>query len=401
MLSTIIYRSRPGVSVNTLFLQNLVLHSRSKNERVNVTGILLYNGQHFFQVLEGSFDAVTAVFQRISKDVRHNHIVEIMRDYAPSRRFGSCGMQVFDLRDYPGEQILPALLQKSTINSLPGYDDRVLKFIKAFIAGRWHEHDVDSGTLLALSSCTEQVAFKTAITPEGQPCQFALQPIVDTVNRQICALEALIRGPDGGPPETYFATLSGAALYEADLHSKLYAFELAKKIQIGLTTLSVNLLPMSLITIPHAVTFLLEEIARCGLVPQQVIIEITESEFISGYDEFEKVIRQLKAAGLILAIDDFGAGYAGLSLLARFQPDRIKIDRAIISHVHKSEAKQAIIRAIIACCHSLEIDVIAEGVEEPEEWRWLDAVGIRYFQGFLFSRPKLNGVTTVRWPDTV
>lgn len=398
MLSTIIYRSCPEQGMDADSLNKIVAHSRHKNERVSVTGILLYDGTHFFQVLEGPVEAVNRVFDRISGDARHYQIVEIMRDYAPSRRFGKLGMETVDLRDYPEENLLLALLQKSTINTQFGYDDRVLKFIKAFIAGRWRHTLVPQQQIVATRFITQDTTFKLADDASHQPCQFAMQPIIDAVDKQVVALEALIRSPQGGSPEAFFAALSGEQLYTTDLQSKRYAFELAKKIDLGRTSISVNLLPMSLITVPNAVEFLLDEIARCGLVPQQVIIEITESEMISRFDEFEIVIRRLKSAGLVLAIDDFGAGYAGLSLLARFQPDRIKIDRAIISNVHKSEARQAIVRAIIECCSSLEIEIIAEGVEQPEEWHWLDAVGIRYFQGFLFAKPQLNGVGKVAYP---
>ena len=100
-----------------------------------------------------------------------------------------------------------------------------------------------------------------------------------------------------------------------------------------------------------------------------------------------------------MAVDDFGAGFAGLSLLTRIQPDKIKIDRAIISDVHKSGPKQAIIHAILKCCASLEIGVIAEGIEQPEEWMWLEAAGVTQFQGFLFSKPELNGIGAVAWPE--
>jgi len=128
-------------------------------------------------------------------------------------------------------------------------------------------------------------------------------------------------------------------------------------------------------------------------------VEVTENEVISRLDEFTIAVKQLRAAGISIALDDFGAGFAGLSLLSRFQPDKIKIDRNLITDVHKSGPKQAIIHAILKCCSSLEISVIAEGVEKPEEWMWLEAAGISNFQGFLFARPQLNGIPAVAWPE--
>jgi len=107
--------------------------------------------------------------------------------------------------------------------------------------------------------------------------------------------------------------------------------------------------------VPGAVNILLEQIARNGLVPEQVVVEVTEDEFISRFDDFEKAIHQLRHAGISLAIDDFGAGFAGLSLLARLQPEKLKIDRSLIEAIHTNGPKQAIVQAIVNCCASLEI----------------------------------------------
>ena len=100
-----------------------------------------------------------------------------------------------------------------------------------------------------------------------------------------------------------------------------------------------------------------------------------------------------------MAVDHFGAGYAGLLLLSRFQPDRIKISRELIADVHKSGPRQAIIQAIIKCCTSLEIQLSAVGIEKPEEWMWLESAGIELFQGNLFAAALLNGTPSVAWPE--
>jgi EAL domain-containing protein (putative c-di-GMP-specific phosphodiesterase class I) len=84
---------------------------------------------------------------------------------------------------------------------------------------------------------------------------------------------------------------------------------------------------MSLLNVPHAVDFLMDQILAHGLQPEQVVIEVTENEMISGFNQFNSAIKQLRAAGIGTAIDDFRSGYAGLSLLTRFQPDKLKIDR--------------------------------------------------------------------------
>lgn len=97
-------------------------------------------------------------------------------------------------------------------------------------------------------------------------------------------------------------------------------------------------------------------------MPEQIIVEFTESEVISRFDEFAEAIKSLKAAGISVAIDHFGAGFAGLLLLSRFQPDRIKISQELITNVHKSGPRQAIIQAIINAVHHLKFKSVL--------WAW-------------------------------
>jgi EAL domain-containing protein (putative c-di-GMP-specific phosphodiesterase class I) len=177
------------------------------------------------------------------------------------------------------------------------------------------------------------------------------------------------------------------------------AFAMASALGLGGQSISVNLLPMTLVIIPGAVDFLLSEIQLHGLVPEQVTVEFTESEVISRIGDFTSAIRQLKAAGISVAIDHFGAGFGGLLLLTQFQPDSIKINRELIQDVHKSGPRQAIIQAIIKCCATLEISISVVGVEKAEEWMWLESAGITQFQGNLFASACMNGISQVAWPE--
>ncbi|MFB6325041.1 diguanylate phosphodiesterase [Pantoea deleyi] len=401
MLSTIIYRSHITEHVKLETLADLARKANSINRSSSVTGILLFNGTHFFQLLEGPEAAVKAVYSRICRDPRHHNLVELLRDYAPSRRFGHVGMELFDLRQHDKERVLEAVLEKCTSKFQMTYTDRALQFLRTFVEAREKENYFEipaASNWQFIRDASEQRAGDAALV-DADAITFAFQPIVDPFACEIVSLEALLRGPRGESPLDYFARLTRDELYLVDLRSKKNAFAQAQKLGIEGMTLSINLLPMTLVTVPDAVTFLLNEIAAHGLVPEQVMVEFTENEIISQPEAFEAAIRQLKAAGISLALDDFGAGFAGLSLLTRIQPDKIKIDRAIISDVHKSGPKQAIIHAILKCCASLEIGVIAEGIEQPEEWMWLEAAGVTQFQGFLFSKPELNGIGAVAWPE--
>ncbi|KZE25752.1 diguanylate phosphodiesterase [Cronobacter sakazakii] len=400
MLSTLIYRSRLKGDIDQASLQVIVRQAQTRNAQMRVSGILVFDGHQFLQVLEGPLHAVEALFGRISQDERHDFVVELMRDYAPRRHFENVGMALFDLRNVKAHAVLKAVVKSSVVPFNLAREARVYQFIRSFLRrqdsqqlsrqfqpGAWRMEPTSPPPLASVAPVVADIA-----------CQFALQPIVEPTTCKIKAYEALIRSPEGGSPAALFASLSSKALYELDLHSKEIAFALANAVNIGSQMISVNLLPGTLVQMPGAVEILLAQIARQGLLPQQVIVEVTESEVISRFDEFECVIRQLRAAGINLAIDDFGAGFAGLSLLTRFQPGRIKIDRCIVADIHLHGPKQAIVHGIVRCCAELEITVVAEGVEKVEEWCWLEAAGIRYFQGYLFARPLLNRAPSVSWP---
>lgn len=393
MLTTLIYRSQLNLSRPSTELRELVERARIRNASLNITGVLLAKGSDVLQILEGSEENVLKLFHKIRDDKRHSGVVELMRDYGPRRRFENVGMLLFDLQTQSPKEVLQSVLNYSKLDSYLTSDDRVFKFIQTFITGK-------RPALSGARYIPEKWTLSPEVFPFGehlglmanQTCQFALQPIVEPSEGKISSLEALIRGNDGGSPEHFFSTLDPDKIYEVDLQTKAYAFALAEKLGIGSHKIAVNLLPMSLVNVPNAVEFLVSEIKKHGLQPEQVVIEVTENEMISGFNQFNSAIKQLRGEGIGLAIDDFGSGYAGLSLLTRFQPDKIKIDREIVSDIHLSGPKQAIVRSIVSCCSDLEITLVAEGIEKIEEWCWLESAGIRRFQGFLFARPQLNGV---------
>ncbi|MDU1667784.1 MAG: EAL domain-containing protein, partial [Bradyrhizobium sp.] len=94
---------------------------------------------------------------------------------------------------------------------------------------------------------------------------------------------------------------------------------------------------------------------------------------------------------------DFGAGYAGLNLLARLQPNLIKIDMELLRDIHRSSAKQVIVSGVAAMARRLDIEVLAEGVENEAEFTVLRSAGINLFQGYYFARPALMALPEVAW----
>lgn len=403
MLSTIIYRSHISDEVLIKTLEALAEKANLVNESNNVTGILLFNGTHFFQVLEGPEKAVFAIYEAICNDPRHHNLVELMRDYAPARRFGNVGMELFDLREYDRETVLQAVLDKGTSKYQLTYDDRALQFLRVFVEATERENyfEIPPGDSWEFIIDKEETPEHPAIQPATDDYSFAFQPIIDPLSRQIVSLEAVMRPASGVSPADYLSALPQDEMYEVDLKSKQHVFAMAKEMGIDGLRLSINLLPMSLAIVPDAVDFLLQAIHANGLVPEQIVVEVTENGAISRAREFEAAIKKLKASGINLAIDGFGAGSAGLVLLTQFQPDKIKIDGNIIADVHKSGPKQAVVHAILKFCSSLQIGVIAEGVNKPEEWMWLESAGICNFQGALFAPATLNAFPAVAWPEKV
>jgi len=401
MLTTIIYRSHLCENVPVKALEEMVAAANIKNGEYDVTGILLFNGTHFFQLLEGPEESVFRIYNNICHDKRHYNLVELLCDYAPSRRFGKAGMELFDLRTYEREEVLQHVLDKGTTKYQLTYNDRALQFFRTFVEATEKEnyYEIPDGSSWDFIADDDANPARSIEVDETADCGFAFQPIVDPFAQQVVSFEALIRTADGGSPQAYFNAFSGNDIYAADLQSKKMAFAMAGKLGLKEQALSVNLLPMTLVNVPGAVGFLLNEIEANGLVPEQIVVEFTESEVISRFDEFKDAVRQLKSAGISVAIDHFGAGFAGLLLLAQFQPDRIKINRDLVADVHRSGPRQAIIQAIIKCCSSLEILVCAVGVEKAEEWMWLESAGISQFQGHLFASPCFAGIPSIAWPE--
>ncbi|WFU12613.1 EAL domain-containing protein (plasmid) [Rhizobium sp. CB3090] len=128
-------------------------------------------------------------------------------------------------------------------------------------------------------------------------------------------------------------------------------------------------------------------LAESGLEPQWLEIEVTESLLMRDVQGAIMKMHELNALGVSLAIDDFGTGYSSLSTLKRFPLSRLKIDRSFIADIPDDADDMAITSAIVSLARSLELDVIAEGVETEEQARFLSGAGCHAIQGYLFSRP--------------
>lgn len=124
-----------------------------------------------------------------------------------------------------------------------------------------------------------------------------------------------------------------------------------------------------------------------GVEPGQIKLEVTESLMVHDADHAAIALGKLKELGILLAIDDFGTGYSSLSYLHRFPFDTLKIDRAFVVNMSKDEASRKLVRAIARMAIDLELDIVAEGIEERHEYDALSACGCHYGQGYFMARP--------------
>jgi EAL domain-containing protein (putative c-di-GMP-specific phosphodiesterase class I) len=150
--------------------------------------------------------------------------------------------------------------------------------------------------------------------------------------------------------------------------------------------LSVNLSPAQFKSrgLPQRV---FEVLARTGLPAQRLELEITEGVLIEETDRALAILRTLKAHGVRIALDDFGSGYASLSYLRRFPFDSLKIDKSFVQAIGDGAEADAIVGAMVGLGRSLNLDVIAEGVETPEQLAYLRTQQCHEVQGFLLARP--------------
>jgi len=141
---------------------------------------------------------------------------------------------------------------------------------------------------------------------------------------------------------------------------------------------------------------LVNVLADTGLAPERLELEVTESILLSNTDEALATFAKVKSLGVSIAMDDFGTGYSSLSYISRFAFDKIKIDASFIHNLGRTVEADAIVKAVLSLGRSLDIKINAEGVETPEQLRFLTDEGCDQVQGFLMSRPVSAGGLTKR-----
>ena len=222
----------------------------------------------------------------------------------------------------------------------------------------------------------------------------ALQPIVNTKTRKIFAQEALARGLNGEPAGHVFANVNENNIYGFDQACRVKAIQLAAELSVD-SYVSINFMPNAVYKPELCIRTTIEAAQTHKFPTERIIFEFTENEEIKDPSHLIGIIGYYKQRGFLTALDDFGAGYAGLNLLAEIHTDLIKLDMALIRNIDKDKRRQVIVKNTIAMCRELSIEVIAEGVETREEFAALQDQGIDLFQGYYFAKPAFRALAEV------
>ncbi|MFM8969885.1 MAG: putative bifunctional diguanylate cyclase/phosphodiesterase [Actinomycetota bacterium] len=249
-----------------------------------------------------------------------------------------------------------------------------------------------------LASVTQRLAVETALyrALERRELRLVHQPIIDVSLGEVVGFEALMRwdredGSTVSPAEFIpiaeetgiIVPIGSWALLEALTH-------LSEWIAAGVSprdaTMAVNVSPRQL-SDPNFVNVVSEALTRAHIPARQLWLEVTESVMIAQPDQALSTLTKLGDLGVRVAIDDFGTGYSSLSLLQKFPIHRLKIDRSFINGVADNDDARSLVRTIIAMCESMNLDMVAEGVESVRQLQVLGELRCLKAQGYLISHP--------------
>ncbi len=232
----------------------------------------------------------------------------------------------------------------------------------------------------------------------GFDFSFAFQPIVDAKRHEISSFEALIRGPHGEPAASVLAQVIHKDISAFDDVCRQKIIELASRLKVS-KSLNINLFTTALYQVDLNITGTFKASLKSGFPVEKIIFEVTESENLTDRSILLRNLKLLRDFGFQTAIDDFGMGHSGLKLLMEYQPNYIKLDRNLISNIHKDRVKQIVFSGVQHMCEKLEIDIVAEGIESEEEYLWLDNAGVVLYQGYYFARPAFEALpgVTPKW----
>jgi diguanylate cyclase (GGDEF)-like protein/PAS domain S-box-containing protein len=223
--------------------------------------------------------------------------------------------------------------------------------------------------------------------------QLFYQPIVEVATGRICKAEALLRWTHPvhgviGPARFIPLAEESGLIFEIGewvVDEAIASIERWRQRYGSLIEISVNNSPMQFEQPGHCLW--LDRLARSGLPPDCMTVEITEGVLVKDSDQVRGCLKRMREVGAKVSIDDFGTGFSALSYLKHFDVDYLKIDKSFVANLIEDDSDKALTEAIINMAHKLGIQTIAEGVESGAQRDLLARFGCDYIQGYLYSRP--------------
>lgn len=249
------------------------------------------------------------------------------------------------------------------------------------------------------SAARERIRLATQLRRAVAESEFVLayQPIFDSVTGHRSCVEALLRWDRPGhglvPPGDFIPALEQLGLLpEVERWVLRAACEQHRRWrESGFRPGRIHVnISAPQIARPDLVPFVASTLRQTGCDGADIGIEITETAFLEDRQDIRRNLRELRDLGLVVALDDFGSGFSGFSYLRYLLVDAIKIDRQFIDNITRSEGDAAITQAIVSLARGLGMDVVAEGVEQREQWAFLRRLGCTAIQGYWCGRPALG-----------
>lgn len=232
------------------------------------------------------------------------------------------------------------------------------------------------------------------------PLRMAFQPILEAGSGRVFAQEALVRGPQGEAAGWVLDRVAARQRYAFDQSCRATAIAEAARLGVAETgaRLSINFLPNAVRDPRHCLRSTLRAAERTRFPISSLIFELTEGERVRDPARLRWLVDAYRDLGLAIAIDDFGAGHAGLALLADMRPDIVKLDMALVRGIAEDRGRRVLVAAMRGACEELGIGFVAEGVETRAEYETLLGLGVGLFQGHLMGRPALESLAPAGLP---
>ncbi len=232
------------------------------------------------------------------------------------------------------------------------------------------------------------------------PFSMAFQPIVNVSTGKIFAYEALVRGSGTDNTAAVMSKVTPENLYAFDQTCRVKAITLAARLRLAErgALLSINFIPGAVYSPVACLRLTLETADKVGFPPDQLMFEITEGEKVHDIPHLQSIIDEYRRRGIKVALDDMGAAFSGLDLLADLPADVVKLDPPLTRHLSERPVARAIVGSMVTLCETLGIQLVVECVEEVETYNVLRDLGVSLMQGYLLARPAFEALPEFTLP---